>query len=408
MTEVQTPSAIAPSRRLAVLLTLLVAFGPVSTDLYLASLPDMARALKTDVTMVQLTLSAFIAGFAVMQLAYGPLSDRFGRRRAILGGIAVYVLASLFCVFAPSIETLIAGRFFQALGACCGPVVGRAVVRDLYPREAAAKVLSYMASAMALAPFVAPMAGGWLHSQFGWRSNFVLLALFGIGLGAAVWHLLEETNRHPDPQALDLGRMLSNYGQLFRNRTYMGYVVVVTTAFSGMFTFISGASFVLIDMLGLAPEHFGFGFCMVVAGYMSGGFVAGRLTHTVGLERMVGLGVAGCALTGVVGAVLAYTVVPPPGPVGIALVLLPMMAFFFCAALVLPNSTAGAITPFARMAGTASAGIGFVQMTGGALAGWGVAHLFDGTHRPMALVTAGMGVLALLAYISLVRPGAKP
>ena len=401
-------NSVSPTRRLAVLLTLLVAFGPVSTDLYLASLPDMARAFNTQAGMVQLTLSAFIGGFAVAQLAYGPLSDRFGRRPALLGGILVYVVASILCVFAPSIEALIAGRFLQALGACCGPVVGRAVVRDTFPRDQAAKVLSYMASAMALAPFVAPMVGGWFHTLFGWRSNFALLALFGVGLLVTVWRALEETNLHPDPQALSLGRMAANYGQLLRNRLYLGYVAIVTFTFAGMFAFISGASFVLIDMLGLAPDHFGFGFCIVVAGYMSGGLVAARLTHRIGLERMVGLGVAGCAVTGVAGAVLAWTVTPPHGWAGAVLVLVPMMSFFLCSALVLPNSTAGAIAPFARMAGIASAGIGFVQMAGGAAAGWVVGHAFDGTHRPMASMTAAMGLAALAAYLILVRRAAKP
>ena len=395
--------AIAPTRTLAVLLTMLVAFGPVCTDLYLASLPDMARDLKTDTAMVQLTLSAFVVGFAVMQLGYGPLSDRFGRRRVIMGGVVLYVVASLFCVVAPTIETLIAGRFAQALGACCGPVVGRAVVRDIYPRDQAAKVMSYMASAMALAPLVAPSIGGWFHTWFGWRSNFLLLALFGVVLLAMVWRLLGETNQHPDPTALDPGRMLENYSALLRDRAFVGYVLTVTTLFGGVFVYLSSSSFVLIDFMGLPPRYFGFAFSMASVGYIIGGFVAARVTHRVGMDRMVGLGVTGCAFMGCVMAALSWSGLIQPGLVGIAALMLPMMLFFVFAALVLPNATAGAIAPFPHMAGSASAAVGFCQMAGGAGIGWLVGLLSDGTARPMASGMGAMGVAALVVFVTLVR-----
>ncbi|MDO8607788.1 MAG: multidrug effflux MFS transporter [Phaeospirillum sp.] len=399
---------ITPTRTLAVLLTLLVAFGPVCTDLYLASLPDMARDLKTDTTMVQMTLSAFVIGFAVMQLGYGPLSDRFGRRRVIMGGVVLYVVASLFCVVAPTIETLIAGRFVQALGACCGPVVSRAVVRDIFPREQAAKVMSYMASAMALAPLVAPTIGGWFHIWFGWRSNFLLLALFGVILLVMVWRLLGETNQQPDPTALDLGRMLENYGALLRDRTFIGYVLTVTMIFGGVFIYLSSASFVLIDTLGVPPQYFGLGFSMASVGYIIGGFIAARVTHRVGIERMVGIGVTGCTIAGSLMAGLAWAGFPQPGLAGVASVMVPVMLFFSFGALVLPNATAGAIAPFPHMAGTASAGVGFTQMAGGAAIGWVAGLVFDGSARPMATAMAVLGAAAMAVFFSLVRREARP
>lgn len=399
---------IAPTRTLAVLLTLLVAFGPVCTDLYLASLPDMARDLKTDTAMVQMTLSAFVVGFAVMQLGYGPLSDRFGRRRVIMGGVVLYVAASLFCVVAPTIETLIAGRFVQALGACCGPVVGRAVVRDIFPRDQAAKVMSYMASAMALAPLVAPTLGGWFHIWFGWRSNFLLLALFGVILLAMVWRLLGETNQHPDPTALDPGRMLENYATLLRDRRFVGYVLTVTLIFGGVFIYLSSASFVLIDAMGIPPQYFGLGFSMASVGYIVGGFIAARVTHRIGIERMVGIGLIGCTVAGSVMAGLTWAGLAQPGLVGIATLMVPVMLFFTFSALVLPNATAGAIAPFPHMAGAASAAVGFTQMAGGAAIGWVAGLGFDGSARPMATAMAVLGAAAMAAFFSLVRREARP
>lgn len=386
------------SLKVTVLLTGLVAFGPVSTDLYLASLPDMGRYFSASVEMVQMTLSVFLLGFAVSMLIYGPLSDRFGRRRVILGGVVIYVIGSVACLLAPTIEMLIASRFLQALGACCGPVVARAVVRDVYPREQAAKVMSYMASAMALAPFAAPILGGWFHTVFGWRSNFILLGLFGLILLVGTWRWLAETNHHPDPHALSPLRMIANYRTLLTDRQVLGYVVVVSATFAGMFSFISASSFVLIDVLALPPALFGFGFAVVVAGYIVGGLIAGKWTAHIGLDRMIGIGVAGAAVAGVVAAALAWS-----GIQSLPAILLPLMVYFLAGAMVIPNASAAAIAPHPRMAGAASACLGFVQMVCGAGAGWLHSASFDHSTRPLASLTAGLGVAALIGYLLLVR-----
>lgn len=383
---------MTPSRRVAVLLTALVAFGPVSTDLYLASLPDMGRVFDAPPAVVQLTLSAFLAGFAACMLVHGPLSDRFGRRPVIIAGIAVYLAATVLCILAPSIEALIAGRFLQALGACVGPVVGRAVVRDLYPREQAAQVLSYMASAMALAPFAAPILGGWVHALWGWRGNFVLLFVFGAVLLAGVWRILAETNRHPDRDALAPSRMLANYRALLGDRGFLGRALVVACGFAGMFTFISASSFVLIDRMGLPPSLFGLGFAVVVAGYIAGAFLAGRWSRQVGLDRMIRFGAWGCAGFGLLLAAL-----PLAGAPAMAGFLLPMMGFFFCAALSLPNATAAAIAPFPRMAGAASALVGFIQMVAGSTAGWVAVLLLDHGLGAIGLQMLALGVGCILA-----------
>lgn len=382
----------------AVLLTALVAFGPVSTDVYLPSLPDMTRAFGTTVSQVQLTLSVFIAGFACGMLVYGPLSDRFGRRPVLLAGVTLYFLASIACLMAPSIEALIAARFVQAVGACSGPVLGRAVVRDVYSREEGARMLSYMASAMALAPAVGPILGGWLHATFGWQANFAALALFGLSILAAAWMLLEETNKRPDPRALKPGRLFRNYLSLFGSRVFMGYTLTVGLAFGGLFSFISGSSFVVIDVLGVPPRYFGFVFAAVVVGYMSGAFSAARLTRRLGLDRVLLIGTALATVSGGAGAALGVA-----GVQAVAAVVAPTALFFFACALIIPNGTAGAMGPFPSKAGAVSALLGFLQMALGATAGWLVGLLHDGTTLPMTLTIGIMGTASFIAYMLIVR-----
>lgn len=384
----------------AVLLTALVAFGPVSTDLYLPSLPDMTRAFNTSVSMVQLTLSVFTGGFAVAMLVYGPLSDRYGRRPVLIGGAMLYVVASVLCMLAPTIEALLVGRFLQAVGACAGPVLGRAVVRDVYERAEAARMLSYMASAMALAPAVAPLLGGGLHAAFGWQANFVALTVFGVVITVATWAMLRETNAHRDPLATRPARLIGNYGALLQSRVFMGHTLCVALGFAGLFSFISGSSFVIIDVLGVDPEFFGFAFMAVVVGYITGAFGGGRLTGRLGIERMLAVGSTLCAIAGVIAMALAWA-----GVQSIAAVVAPTALYFLGAAILMPNGTAGAISPFPRMAGTASSLLGFLQMGAGALTGYLVGLLHDGTTRVMTTSIGLSGLATLVIFLVVVRGG---
>lgn len=386
------------SRLIAALLTALVAFGPLSTDLYLPSLPSLTGIFGTDVATVQLTLSVFLAGFAAGQVLYGPLSDRFGRRPLLLGGIVLYVAASIACALAPGIEALILARFLQALGACCGPTLGRAVVRDVYGRERAARVLSYMAMAMALAPAVGPVIGGALTVAFGWRSCFWLLTGFGLVMLAGVHGLLAETNRHKDPAATRPRQLLRNHLTLARHRAYLGYVLVVACTYSGIFAFISGSSFVFIGGLGLSPQAYGLCFGAVVTGYMIGAFAAGQLTLRLGLDRLI---VAGTALSSLAG--LAMLGLAAAGWLSVAAVIGPYFVFMIGAGLTLSNAQAGAIGPFPAMAGLASGLLSFVQMVLAALVGIAVGHLTDGTAMPMAGAVCGVSLSAALAHRLLVR-----
>lgn len=381
------------------LLTLLAALGAISTDLYLPSLPGLARAFGADVAEAQLTLSLFLAGLAVGQLAYGPLSDRFGRRPILIAGLAIYIAASATCMLAPAIEFLIVARFLQAIGACVGLVLSRAVVRDVHGREGAARILSYLSAALAIAPLLGPILGGYFEIWFGWRANFALLVGYGAMTLAGVAGFLPETNRHPDPGAIAPLRMVSTYATLARERRYLGYVLSATFAYSGLFSFISGSSFVLIDMLGLTPDAYGYCFAVAVVGYIIGAVIAGKLGRRVAYRHLIAAGGAVSAAGGLLLAGLAVA-----GSTGVVAIVLPSAIFMLGTGLVLPNSLAGAIAPYPRSAGAAAALAGFAQMTVAALVGIAIGHAADGTQMPMVIALAACSIAGPAAYWLLVRP----
>ncbi|MEF8749492.1 MAG: multidrug effflux MFS transporter [Candidatus Accumulibacter propinquus] len=392
-----------PSVGLAVLLTTLVALGPLSTDLYLPSLPTLARVFASDVASVQLTLSVFLAGFACGQIVYGPLSDRYGRRPVLLGGLLMFCVGTLGCVFAHSIDRLILARFVQALGACAGPVIGRAVVRDLWGASESARVIAYMGGAMAIGPLLGPTLGGFLTVLFGWQSNFVLLLLVAVVQLAVVARVLGESNVHRDPEATTPARMLANFRRLLADRSYLGYLLTFSFSYSALFAFISASSFVLTGRHGLSPEVYGMCFGIVVAGYLIGSVASGRLVRRLGSDGLLARGACLGAVAGVSMAVLEFS-----GVHGVAAILAPM---FFCTVatgLVMPNAIARALAPYPTMAGSASALMGFVQMTLAAGVGIAVGHALAAGAQALAVAVALCSVLALLSYLALIRVRRAP
>jgi DHA1 family bicyclomycin/chloramphenicol resistance-like MFS transporter len=376
-------------------LTALVSFGPLSTDLYLPSLPGLVRAFASDVPTVQLTLSAFLATFALGQLVYGPLSDRFGRRPVVLAGILMFTLGSLACVVAPSIEALIAARVAQAAGACAGPVLGRAVVRDLFERERAATVLATLASAMALAPMIGPVVGGVLEDWQGWRASFLLLAVIGAATGIAVLMLLPETNRNRDPRALDPGGLARTYVAIGRNWAFQRHALTCACAYGGLFGYISGSAPTLMTGFGMGPELYGICFGVVAGGYAIGAAVAARLTRRIGIDAMIRRGTASALVGGGVMTVVAWADPFGAATLGPWGLVLPMILVGAAAGLIMPNAMAAAVAPYPREAGRASALLGFQQMSFAALLGVLVAEAFDGaTGRAMStgiLLVAALG-----------------
>jgi DHA1 family bicyclomycin/chloramphenicol resistance-like MFS transporter len=387
------------SLRIAVLLTAVVAFGPISTDLYLPSLPGIARYFGTDAAAAQATLSIFLLGFAGGQIVYGPLSDRFGRRPILVAGVAVYLAATMACAIAESIEALVGARFFQALGACSGVVLVRAIVRDLYPPERAGSVMAYMGSAMAVAPMIGPVIGGQLEIHFGWRANFAFLMAFSAAILLAVVGVLDETNKQLDSTALAPRRMLANFREMLASPRYVGCLAGATFCYSGLFAFISASSFVLIDVVGLTPDAFGISFAIMVFGYMLGAVSAGRLILRLGLDRTM---MTGGILAGIGGPLMAAFAIAAGEEIAAVAIVIPMMFYAAGVGLVMPSTTAAAIGPYPEKAGAASSLLGFFQMCFAAGIGATVAHILDGTARPMAIAIAICG-LATLGTILLLR-----
>lgn len=377
----------------AILLTAVVGLGALSIDMFLPSLPTIAAVFGAEAAVAQLTVTLFLMAFAASQLVYGPLSDRFGRRWVLIGGLGLYAVAGLACALAPTIGVLIGARVLQALGGGTGPVVARAVIRDLYDRERAARVFSYMSMFQSLNPMLAPILGGYVHEAFGWRAIFFVLAGAGAFLVALMIVGVPETNVRQDPTALQPGQMGRNVAELLTDRSYVAYVLVNALMFGGQFAFISGSSFVLIGVLGVSPSQFGLCFGSVAVGIMTGTFLSGRFGAQLGLDRTILSGTILGAAGGLLLAALAWS-----GVLTVAAVIAPMFVFAIGLGLALPNGMAGAVGPFPRMAGLAAAVAGFLQMTGSALYSVAVGHFWDGTARPMTTAIAVAGVTALVCF----------
>jgi DHA1 family bicyclomycin/chloramphenicol resistance-like MFS transporter len=379
---------------LTALLAALTAVGPLSTDMYLPSLPDIARDLNASTSQVQLTISSYLIGFACGQILYGPVSDRHGRKPVLLAAVALFCAASIVCMLATSVEMLILARIAQALGGSGAVVVTRAIVRDLYSGARAGRELSVISSVMAVAPVLAPMVGGMLQAAFGWRSIFVLLVVAGVSAFVIVWALLPETLQKRD-EATSASSMLQSYRVIVSNRVFLAYLGLGFFSYAGLFAWISGASFVLQNLYGLTPLVFGFIFAIATFGYFTGTTIAARIVTRVGLDGMIGIGSVLCAAGGLLACVSIAL-----GLTSSLSLVIPVAIFLAGFGMVLPQSIAGAITPFPERAGAASSLLGFVQQIGAALCGALVASLLGENAWPLAGAIALMGCVTLLVWIA--------
>ena len=380
---------------LTALLAALSAIGPLTTDMYLPSLPDIARQLDASTAQVQLTISAYLIGFAVGQIFYGPLSDRHGRKPVLVAAIALYCVASLACALSTSIEMLIVARAFQALGGSGGIVLARAIVRDIYSGARAGRELSLIGSVMALAPVLAPIAGGLVQTGFGWRATFLALVIVGLLGAAIVLLLLPETLNARAAEPVSIPSIFRSYRVVARNPSYLAYLGIASASYAGLFAWISGASFVLQNLYGLTPFDFGVAFALGSIGYMTGSALAARMVVRVGLDGMLGIGGCACAAGGL-GMVVAVAF----GLTSSLSLVLPVAVYLAGLGMVLPQGIAGAMTPFPERAGAASSLFGFVQQSAAALCGAAVGWFLGQSAWPLAIGVAAMGCATLGLWLA--------
>jgi len=373
---------------LLVLIISMMMMQPLSTDLYLSSLPSLVTGFGVPVATVQLTLSLFVFGFGGAQLVVGPLSDRYGRRPVLLSGLGLYVAASVLCGLSQTIELLIAARFIQALGCCTAVMIARAIVRDAFEPQDSAKLLARASTWISLAPIVGPIIGSYLQVAFGWRAAFAALGIFSACVMAACILHLPETNQHKNPKATDIGGILANYKLVLGSREFWLNVTPGALSYGGIFMFISGSSFVLIKVLGVPTQWFGYCFALGVSGYMSGTLVCRRLLKTISGEQALRIGTT-CSLT----AGLYFLAATLLGLWHWSVVVLAMFLAMASHGINFPVSQAGAVSPFPKQAGTAAGLMGAVMMAFAFVIGSIVGATHNGTLYPLAIIAAVLGTL---------------
>ena len=387
----------------APILLLIIGFlmlQPLSTDLYLASLPGLATAFGVPASTVQLTLSMFVLGFGGAQLVIGPLSDRYGRRPVLLAGLSLYLCASLLCAIAPDIELLIVARFLQSLGCCSAIIIARAIVRDAYAPADSARVIARASTWLSLAPLCGPILGSYLQVAFGWRAAFVVLSIVSSAALGVVILRLPETNVHKNPHATELRGLIANYRLVLGSGEFWAHALPGALSYGSLFAFISGSSLVLIRALHVPTEWFGYCFATGVSGYMSGTIVCRRLLPRFGSATTLRIGSAGSLVAGALflaGVALGLS--------HWALVVCAMFLTMGAHGINFPVSQSGSVTPFPRQAGTAAGLMGALTMLVAFGVGTVVGASFDGTLYPLALISCALGA-GIFVSVRALRGGA--
>lgn len=380
------------AHQVALALALLLGLQPITTDLYLPALPLLARDLAAPMASVQLTMSALLLSFGMAQLIMGPLSDRFGRRPVLLGGLSLYSLASLGCVLAPSITTLIALRALQGAGLAAAVVCARAMVRDLYEPHQGAQVMSRGLSGLGLIAFLSPALGGVLAAGQGWRAALTAVTLAGIATGLWVWWRLPETLAVKRPDALRLGPWLAAMRTVSAHTGFRAWTALSSFTYGGLFVLLAGSSFVYIGTLGLAPWAYGAVMATGSLSYIAGTFACRRLLLRYGLLGTVWRGAFATAAGGLSMLALALG-----GQKAVLPIVLAHWVYLFGHGIHQPCSQTAAVGAFPQMAGVASALSGFVLAAMAFLTGLWLGRAMDGS---VLVLASGLCFFALLTSLT--------
>jgi DHA1 family bicyclomycin/chloramphenicol resistance-like MFS transporter len=387
----QTPT------RLIVLLGALIALPALGTDLYNPALPALAAALEASVGAAQLTVTTYFIGLAGGQLVWGPLSDRLGRRPALLAGLSVMLVSSLAAALAGSVAEVAAARLGQGFAMSSGAVVVRSIVRDMYVHERAAKLLASVTIVFSVVPIAAPLAGAALAGSGGWRAIFWFLCVAAAVLVVATSMGLAETApaERRSARPLAVARTLAS---IVTDRRFIAPLLLVLCSHIGILAWVSNSAFTLMNGLGVSIIAYSLMFAAVMLGQILGAWFSARLVMRLGISRLLRVGVRVMLVGGLLAAALAWS-----GQGHWLAVVIPYAVFLFGTALVVPNATASALTPFPATAGAASSLVGAIGFTAGALVSTLLAAAFDGTARPMTAMAAIAGVGATVFEVFLRR-----
>jgi MFS transporter, DHA1 family, multidrug resistance protein len=391
----QPTEAVRRRKPPLLLLVALTAVPSLSTNVFIPSMPGLVQHFGTDGATVQLTITLYLVTLGVGQLLYGPLSDRFGRRPVLLGGLVIYVIGSALCLAAPSIETLVLARVVQAAGGCAGFILARAMIRDLYQRDRAASMLGYVTMSMAIATAGAPAAGAFLDVWQGWRSSFFMMTCMGVVLALSAYWLSGETlaTRVPFPSPGPMLRLYASVLKAARFQRFGGYTIGTIASY---YAFVSGGAFVVIDLYQQSPTTFGVYYVFASLAYIAGNFLAGGWTERIGVERMTRLGGMLVALCGVALIALVFADFRHP-----AVIFVPLSLSYFGAGISQPGATIGAIEAAPRNIGACAGLLGALQLAASALASLVIGLTQHWGALPFALVCGG---LMIAAQVNLMWP----
>jgi DHA1 family bicyclomycin/chloramphenicol resistance-like MFS transporter len=380
---------------LIIILGVLSAIGPFSIDMYLPGFPDIAKDLHTTVAQVALSLSSFFIGISAGQFLYGPLLDRFGRKKPLYAGIGLYLVASACCAMAHTVELLIMLRLFQALGACACLVASRALVRDLFPVEQNAKVFSQLMLVIAVSPIIAPTVGGYLAAGLGWKYIFIVLTVIAAFILAAVHFALPE-GRQPDRHmSLKPAPIISGFLKVLKEPQFYTYAFTGAIASAGLYAYIAGSPAVFMEQFGVTERQYGWIFAVVALGLIGCSQLNSVLLRTYKSEQIIRVALICQSLTAVLlfmGSVMGW--------LGLFGTITFCFLFLCCQGCVFPNSSALSLALFGRNAGTASALMGGIQMSIGAFASAVVSFLNNHTALPMTGVMACCALVALIVLLA--------